>query len=815
MKKTVLILSLILVLFSGQVFAADYVGKILYGSETSFYEVTNDGLIEKIDGAQDSEAKDIQSADFDNDGNIDYIVSYLDSTKIYFGDGSGNFVYSGSPSNTNTEIVNLAVGDFDKDNDVDYAAIGISSSSVYLNDGTGTFTQSSTFAGGYYTPEVRDFDNDGDVDILMGNSYSAIGLFLNDGTGTFTQGAYNKSIIFISGNIITDDFDGDNNLDYAIVEYTTALSISLYMGDGAGNFSPGWSYALSGFYNSVIASGDLNGDGYPEIVYGRDFDYLGDGGTTQIFINNQDGTFTLDTQSVMYPSATADLLILDVDGDDDLDILEGDTYGGNGNHPEESKGDIDKIYLNDGNGVFTVDPRTAFFPGATISIHAEDFNNDGYADYFEANSPYDSGHFKNEKMYTNDGSGEFSLEWYSEFEKLLDLTSAVGDFDGDGDIDVVAAYEEPSDWTLHPLILLKNDGSGQFSEQLIKTHTSDQAIRDIATGDIDNDGDLDFVINQGSQGFYIFKNNGDGTFTDQHTSMNKYRPDRIVLEDYDDDGDLDLVLGVMDTRDSITNRLYVIPNTDGNGNFADADKIHIDAQTRCYFKKIWSGKFDSDNYNDLVAFYDCTPNSTKVVVYIRDPADKYTKTEKVISDSDPGTGDVADVDNDGDLDLIIIEDRWHSTNSFQTERRDRVYLNDGTGFNLGWESDTRNSCQSVDTADFNNDGYVDFVVGCGYKSGSNFEIANRMFLNDGTGDFDLAPQFQDIKRTQKFSDHAEPGLSECPEMTFAPGSVDATLNYEEGNYSLDVEWAVGTNDCGNDAEIYIFAVDDADQIVGS
>ncbi|MBD3248698.1 hypothetical protein GF336_01515, partial [Candidatus Woesearchaeota archaeon] len=59
------------------------------------------------------------------------------------------------------------------------------------------------------------------------------------------------------------------------------------------------------------------------------------------------------------------------------------------------------------------------------------------------------------------------------------------------------------------------------------------------------------------------------------------------------------------------------------------------------------------------------------------------------------------------------------------------------------------------------------------------------------------------------------GTTECPEMTFAPGSVDATLNYEEGNYSLDVEWAVGTNDCGNDAEIYIFAVDDADQIVGS
>src|SRR5690606_29687500 len=91
--------------------------------------------------------------------------------------------------------------------------------------------------------------------------------------------------------------------------------------------------------------------------------------------------------------------------------------------------------------------------------------------------------------------------------------------------------------------------------------------------------------------------------------------------------------------------------------------------------------------------------------------------------------DAGDIDNDGDIDLIVANGRhWPGQN--------RIFLNDGRGIftvskPLGLESETS---YSTELADFNNDGYLDIAVG-------NDMAPNYIFMNDGAGNFTKASSF--------------------------------------------------------------------------
>jgi len=342
--------------------------------------------------------------------------------------------------------------------------------------------------------------------------------------------------------------------------------------------------------------------------------------------------------------------------------------------------------------------------------------------------------------------------------ELISGGVAAGDYDGDGWVDIYAVTGNAG-----PNLLFRNLSDGTFQE--VGSFAGVDVSGDIGAGptfaDYDGDGLLDLFIGGVSPGrgmdpaeVSLFKNNGDGTFTDSTedsmlNTITRLNTFSAAFGDYDKDGDLDLFLthwgsGLILAEQS-TEHLW---KNKGNGTFTDVStgagitQVFLEKQDFT-FTPNWSD-INNDGFLDMLLASDF--GTSRVFINQTDGTFVNTTTE-VISDENGMGAAVCDYDNDLDLDWFVssIYDPNGVAEANWGVSGNRLYNNNGSGVFedvtvdagvehgfWGW-----GSC----FADLNNDTYPDLVHVNGFGfPGQNIadeflEDPTRVFISNGDGTF--------------------------------------------------------------------------------
>jgi hypothetical protein len=751
----------------------------------------------------------------------------------------------------------VALGDINNDGLIDiYLTANQTKNKLYLNKGNFQFEDITDKAGVGGTKawstgvSMVDINGDGWLDIYVCNSGDIQGdnkeneLFINNGDLTFTEKARELGVADrgFTTHAAFLDYDGDNDLDLYILNnsYQAIGSFNLRKNERPKRDSLGGDKLLrndhghfidvseeAGIYGSVIGFGlgvtvgDINKDGWPDIYVSNDFferDYL--------YINNKNGTFkeclTEQMKSISGASMGADLADINNDSYPDIFVTEmlpadpariktvttfenWDRYQYNVENDYYHQFTRNMLQLNNGNGTFSEIGRLSGVEATDWSWGALmfDMDNDGLKDIFVANGIY------------QDLTNQDYLQYVSNQEVVRSIIA-------DKNVDYKKLVELiPSNPV--PNFAFHNEGDLHFVNKAVEWGLGKPTFSNgSAYGDLDNDGDLDLVVNNVNSMASIFRNNAREQFPNNHflrfelTGIGKNtdawgtsilivdKGEKFYIEQMPNRGfesSMDprplIGLGERTTVEEImvqwpggaqtilknipTDQTIRLNQSDGKqmasmpqptaialfssvsdsgieykhveSNYVDFDRDKlIFHMLSCEGPRLAKGDVNGDGLDD---FYAGGAKDSPGVLFVQQAGGTFSMQKQKPFDDDKASEDQAsvffDADGDGDQDLYVCSgSNEFSTSSFALA--DRLYMNDGKGnfsrSNQVLPTFNFENTSVVKPADFDKDGDMDLFVGV--RSHPFFygtPVNGYILMNDGKGVFtessnDVAPSLQ-------------------------------------------------------------------------
>ena len=345
-------------------------------------------------------------------------------------------------------------------------------------------------------------------------------------------------------------------------------------------------------------------------------------------------------------------------------------------------------------------PRTEYPVGSfpRNAIGTGDFNNDGLPDVATGSSGAVS-----VLLAAADGSGFEAARSFAVSGTVVSL--AIGDVNGDGNLDLITAFSFSS-----TVSLLRGNGDGTFQGATALPFSFSSPVF-VALVELNADNKLDLVVTSDFGTLYVLLGNGDGTFQNPRTTSLGSSAGSISSGDFDGDGRVDLVITVSGSL------LLLLGN--GDGTFQSPRTIASGAMARIAV----AGDFNGDKRLDLAVLQ---PNSVAIVLGNGNGTFQTPRLTPIATDSsDIKAGDL---NSDGALDVVVTHCPFSGTPFVG------ILFGNGTGMLQAPVATATFGCTAgVALADFDLDGSLDVVANKNVSNGT-------VMLLPGNGDGTLGPR---------------------------------------------------------------------------